>query len=102
MSMERRRNGREYFYFARCEGNRVLKTYVGTGEKARRAAEEVERARAARVEAKRLRAEQHRPLEELAANLDKLGTVLDGLVECHLICGGWRRHHGQWRRPKHV
>jgi hypothetical protein len=33
----------------------------------------------------------------LAVLLNELGTLVDMVVECQLVCAGWRKHHREWR-----
>ena len=102
MAWERRRGGRRYYYRIRRVGNHIAREYCGAGERGRQAAAADQAARAARADAKRIRAEQRQPLDEVAADLDELKKVVDLLLACQLHCDGWKQHHRQWRRPKHV
>jgi hypothetical protein len=99
MGWERRRNGHAYYYRSvRC-GTKVKKVYIGAGEKGRQAADADQVARDARRLLERLRKEQSRPVDELAAHLDEFGTLVDRLVESRLVCAGWKQHQRQWRPP---
>ena len=100
MGWERRRNG-IYYYRTVRDGSRTHKVYCGGGETGRQAAEADEAARAARAETARLRAEQHQPFNDFAAELALLDEALDRLVTCRLLCDGWKQHHREWRRPRH-
>jgi hypothetical protein len=100
MSWETRRNGNRYYYRSRRQDGRVVREYVGGGEKGRRAAEADAAARDSREQAAKLLAEKNRPVDGLAAHLDVFGKIVDQLVTCQLLCAGWRRHHRGWREPK--
>ena len=97
MGWERRRNGREYYYRSRREGDRVVKEYVGGGETGRRAAAADQADRDASRQAAQLRQEESGKLEPLVANLDEFDRLVDQLLTCKLLCAGWKRHHRQWR-----
>ena len=71
MGWEMRRNG-IYYYRTVRDGSRTRKVYCGGGEKGRQAAEADHAARAARADARRLRAEQRHPIDEFAASLAQL------------------------------
>jgi len=100
MALERRRNGRLFYYRSRRAGDRVVKEYIGGGEKGRQAAEADQAARDARGRVKQKAKERNRPLIELASELDVFGQIIDHVVSCQLLCAGWRKHHREWR-PNH-
>ena len=99
MAWEKRKN-RLYYYRAHREGNRVVKTYFGGGEKGRQAAAEDEAARQARDAKVRSQREQQRPLETLVAELDELGRMMDRITIGNLLSAGWKCHQRHWR-PTH-
>jgi hypothetical protein len=92
---ERRQNGEWYYYRARREGSRILKTYVGGGEKGRLAAEADRAARAA-LAAKRQQT-QDDALRAMTTSLDEVDELADRLVVSQLLGLGWKQHHRQWR-----
>ena len=102
MAWERRRNGRTYYYRVRRDDDRVVKEYVGAGEKGRRAADADQAAREARREAGRLRKDRGQDVVgDLLDQLQELDSRVDQLVACQLVCAGFRRHHRQWRASKY-
>ena len=95
MAWERRAN-REYYYRSLRQENRVVKTYVGCGQRAYQAAEADQAAREARKVESLRRAERTRPVSKLVVHLDQFDTMLDQFVAFSLVCAGWKRHHRQW------
>lgn len=100
MALERRAN-REYYYRSLRDGSRVIKQYIGCGQRAREAAEADQALRTAHRLESLQRAEKTRPIRELAGRLDQFDTMLDQFVAFRLVCAGWKRHHHQWivRKP---
>ena len=98
MAWERRRNGRAYYYRVRREGDRIVKEYVGAGEKGRRAAEADQAAR----EAVLLREARGQDVEVLIDQLQEFASMVEQLVACQLVSAGWKTHNRQWRSPKNV
>src|SRR5947209_3462452 len=96
MAWEKRGDGQFYYRSLRVRG-RVVKQYIGTGERGRKAAEEDRATRDARRQATLLRQEKNKDLDDLIVQLDEFGTLIDQLVTCQLLCAGWRKHHRQWR-----
>jgi hypothetical protein len=92
-----RRGGKTYYYQSVRQGTTVRKLYLGAGEKAQLAADADRATREARRQAADLRAEQDRPVTELAELLDELETKVNLVVGCQLLAAGWRRHHREWR-----
>ena len=100
MASERQAN-REYYYRSLRDGSPVIKQYIGCGQRALEAAEADQVIRSAlRLESLR-RAEQTRPIRELAGRLDEFDTLLNPFVAFRLVSAGWKRHHDQWivRKP---
>jgi hypothetical protein len=97
LGWERRRNGRQYYYRVQRIRDRVVKTYIGHGEKGLKAAEEdaIERQNQA------LAAERcNEPsLVELATYLGEFDRLVDQLVTRQLAAAGYRLHHREWRPP---
>lgn len=99
----RGKGGKLTFYLsARAPDGRVVKTYLGTGLRAERAAAEVDARRRA-AEADRLAVQKeiarHAATDALAAELVGAATVLSHAV---LLAGGWRRSNfGAWRKSRH-
>ena len=98
MGWERRRSG-TYFYYARREGGRVVKTYVGTGPSAAVAADVVEAAALALESRRDLFREAKAGLATVADRLAELGRSADAAARAALLSAGYRRHHrGEWRK----
>lgn len=102
MAWETRGKGRRYYYRPQRNGGRVVKTYLGHGPAAVRAAERDAEARARREDervqdrraAARLKATLV-PLDQLMSDFD---SSLALLTQATLLAGGLYQHHGQWRR----
>ena len=88
-----------YYYRARRVSGRVVREYIGGGEKGHRAEVADQAAKEARKQAERLRAESRRPVHDLAAHVRQFESVLETLVVCQLMCAGWRQIHRQWKAP---
>ena len=98
MGWERRRSG-TYYYYARREGGRVVKTYVGTGPGAAVAADVVEAAALALESRRDLFREAKAGLATVADRLAELGRSADAAARAALLSAGYRRHHrGEWRK----
>lgn len=100
MAWEKRRNGRSYYYRGRREGSRIVKEYIGGGEKGRRAAAEDAAARRKTAEAARLRHERELPANEIAGHLGEFGHLLKQVGTCDLLYAGWTQHRREWKEPK--
>jgi hypothetical protein len=100
MAYERRRNGNEYYYRSHRERGNVVKEYIGGGELGRQAAEADRAARESRRQALRLRKEHSRPVDDLTADLDEFGAMVDELVTCQLLVAGAKSHHRTWMFSK--
>lgn len=98
MAWERRR-GHAYYYRVVRRGRKVVKTYCGSGEIGRLAAEQDERVRQQVKEQRVEAACRRQTLEELAALLIELGDWVDQMLACNLIAAGWTTHSRQWRAP---
>ncbi len=97
MGWEARRGGRRFYYRARRLGDRVVKEYVGGGERGRLAAEADEAARRVREQAELQRVERQRPMDDLAATMNEFDQLVNQVVTCHLLSARWKQHHRQWR-----
>ena len=100
MGWERRRNQR-YYYRSRRENGRVIREYVGGGERGRLAAEVDAAARATVAAARQVRRELQQPIEELQRQFDEVARLVDLVVTCQLLSAGWKCHHRQWRSSGH-
>ena len=90
-----------YYYRARWDGRRSVKTYVGRGPAALAAAQEDQQKQAARA-ARRQAAEIEKALEKPARDLM---AELDGQVriatQTALTTAGYRQHaRGKWRKMR--
>lgn len=103
-----KRGKKTFFYSARRVGNKVVKTYCGSGVVGR-VAEQVERRRRAERDEQRVAylAEQTR-LEEAQERLRQFGDCCEQLTVAALLCSGfhrpnrrpWRRCHAVWRAAR--
>jgi hypothetical protein len=102
MGWERRGGRGRYYTRSRKVDGRVVREYVGTGLLGELAARQDARARAERLaERERLQAEETR-WAAVAAPLDELSQLLDGLMAASLIAAGYHQHHrGAWRKRRH-
>jgi hypothetical protein len=99
LAWERRGSGQFYYRSRRVRGQ-VVREYVGGGEKGRRAAESDRAVSEARRRVVRLRAENRRPVDKLAARMDQFDIMFERLVVCQLACAGWKHYRREWRAPK--
>ena len=90
-----------YYYTGVLVGDRIVKQYVGGGEKGRLAAAADQAVRDSRTHAEQLRHANRRPVDELTVELDEFGELVDQLVTCQLLCTGWKKHNRGWRIAKH-
>jgi len=89
-----------FYYRSRRVNGRVVREYVGGGEKGQRAAEADQACREERKQTERQRAATRQPAHDLAMHIRQFGSVLDQLVVCQLVCAGWRQKCRQWKAPK--
>jgi len=98
------RGARRYYYAARREGRRVVKTCLGSGALGAMAAERDSQARGERERQRKESAgELGRLLEPLdAAHLEaeRLDRLLSSKVAVALAARGYHLHRGQWRRRR--
>ena len=104
MGMERRWR-RKYYYRSRRKNGRVVKEYVGSGEKAEEAAKNDTETRRLAVEAAKKFKEEERArraeLKRIARIFDVLRIVIDGLIETEMTAAGYHRHdRGPWRKKR--
>jgi len=92
-----KRGSKVYYYRAKKRNGRVIKEYIGRGERAKRAAAEDAQKKAVR---ERNRAE-HREWEAIDENIAQLHQLTKLLTQSHLVNAGFYRHHrGEWRRRR--
>ena len=103
MSWETKPGRRRCYTQTRKRNGRVVRIYVGSGEKAEEIAAEDSRQHAerlARWAAQRGERQRWRTAEEPLASL---AEIADSLLGLHLLAGGFYQHdRGEWRRRKHV
>jgi hypothetical protein len=99
MGMEQR--GRTaYYYMKRRDGQRVISTYVGSGDRARLfAASDYHLQRAAAAERQAWAAERRR-IEAADALIRARAAVLHDLTRVVLGDAGYHQHKGQWRKRR--
>jgi hypothetical protein len=87
-----------YYYRSRRVNGRSIKEYVGTGPRALQVAQQVADRKAAGL-ADRRRIEEQRaqvaPAKTVATAFHALVVLL---ARATLLLGGYRDHHGEWRR----
>ena len=89
MAWERRRNGHMFYYRAERVGDRIVKQYVGGGEKGRLAAAADQAVRDSHAQAVQLHTPDRRPRWiSYVALLDEFGELVDLLIPCQLLCSG--------------
>ena len=90
-----RRGSKNYYYRAKKQNGRVIKEYLGRGERAKRAAQEDAQKKAAR-EHDRTERQAWEAIDEHIAQLHQLTKLLS---HSHLINAGFYQHHrGEWRK----
>lgn len=93
--------GRRVYTRSVRQGQKIIRTWFGSGPRAEQAAAEDEARRAARAaQAKARRAEARHHAATLAP-LIELGCLTDLTMQATLIAAGFHQHHGEWRR-RHV
>ena len=102
MAWETRRRGGRYYTRSRRENGRVVREYVGTGERAALAAATDAVRRWQRQVQRDARRELLDELRELDALADELDAFADLLARAALLAAGYHQHaRGSWRR-RHV
>ena len=94
MAWERRGN-QKFYYRSRKVNGRVVREYIGRGERAKRAAQEDAQKKAVR-EHDRI---ERREWESMDKDIAQLHQLTKLLTHSHLVNAGFYRHHrGEWRR----
>ena len=94
MPWETRLRGYAYYTRTRREGGRSIREYIGTGQEARRAADE-DAARRRQVEADRDAA------RDLAEDVQTLSELAELLARAALLAAGYHRpNRGPWRKRR--
>lgn len=100
MGWETRANGGRYYTRSRREHGRVVREYVGCGEKGElAAAADVVRRAEREAERAAIRAERERT-QALDADLMGLHRAVDLLTRGALMAAGFERHKRQWRKRR--
>jgi hypothetical protein len=96
------RNGRPHLYLSRRDADgRTRSIYVGTGERARQEADQLESRKATRSQQAQELATQRRQVADVTALVDQLDQEVTLLIHAVLISAGYRNHHrGEWRRKR--
>lgn len=98
MGWETRSGGGRYYTRSRRVNGRVVREYVGGGEKGEQAARADAEERAMRdAERALIRAEQERA-DAINAELASLHRSVDFLTRGILLANGFKRHKRQWRK----
>jgi len=100
MAWETRGDRGRYYTRSRRESGRIVREYVGCGEKGERAAAADVARRAERAaERAAIRAERERA-QALDADLMGLHRAVDLLTRGALMAAGFERHKRQWRKRR--
>jgi hypothetical protein len=102
MSWDLKNRGRAYYYRSLRIGDRVVKEYIGTGPAAERLALAVETKQAVRMAARQRLEEERARLAPAHEAIEKFCKLVLLLARAMLLLGGYRDHHGEWRRHHHV
>jgi hypothetical protein len=100
MAWERRARGGLYYTRSRKVGGRVVREYVGGGLRGELAAAEDARCRAERKTEASAWHSARTGMETLEAEVVSLDSLVQALVNAALMVSGYRRHGGEWRRPR--
>lgn len=92
------RRGREYYYRARRVQGRVVKQYLGSGDKAQAAAAEDAVRREAKQQTLHRRRQTDAALAAWNRQLDPYWALADRLLGLALAVHGYYRRRGEWRR----
>lgn len=96
MAWERRGN-KKFYYRSRKVNGRVVREYIGRGERAKRVAQEDTQKKATR-EHDRIERQEWEAMDNHIAELHQLTKLLS---HSHLVNAGFYRHHrGEWRRRR--
>ncbi len=100
MSIETR-NGRQYYYGAKRSGDKIVKTYFGSGVVAELAANQDAEARDRRLAVTQALAQQQDVLRPADRSLADLDQACDRMLTARLIAAGYHRcNSGPWRRRR--
>jgi hypothetical protein len=99
MGWETRGRHRRYTRSIR-RGRRVVRQYVGTGPIGELAAEADALARTVRARQAAARLGERTRWREAKAQVLELERLSDLFVQAALLCAGYHRHGGQWRRSR--
>lgn len=94
------RGSRHYYYRSRKVRGRVLREYVGGGERGEQAAAADARKRAELATKFAEQQEERSRLCEMDRVFRKLVRVTKQAMECVLNAHGFWRHHNEWRRKR--
>src|SRR4051794_8594242 len=95
-----RQGARRYYSRSRKVGGRVVREYVGGGERGEAAQREDLQRRRERQQQRDAKRELRQRLLDVDAALDGLAAHADALVAAALVLGGFHRHKRQWRRRR--
>ncbi len=97
MGWERRKN-RQYYYYKRRDGDRVISQYAGAGAAAQAIA--ALQTNDTRLHAGLRARRAPRAPDPLAGRLDTLAVVTRNLTRAVLEANGYHAHKGQWRKSR--
>jgi hypothetical protein len=93
-----RQDTRRYYSRSRKVGGRVVREYVGGGERGEAAQREDEQRRLELRQQRELERIQREQLLTADAALDALASTMDVLIAAALLSAGYHRHQRTWRR----
>ena len=90
------RNGHQYYYLKRREGDRVISEYIGSGL----AAELYAKACLKNEESIQRERERRREMTAISAQVDDICKTLNNAVRAWLLALGYHQHKRQWRKRR--
>jgi hypothetical protein len=101
MSWEKRNGGGRYYTRAKRVDGRVVREYVGAGEKGAAAAKADADRRAQQAAAKKALRAQEAEFDRADASLAALEKACKLMLEATLLAAGWHQHdRGMWRMSR--
>lgn len=93
--------GNRYYTRSRKVDGRVVREYIGAGEKGEQAAADDVAEKERRDAQRHASAEERFRAEALAAEVDATNKLVMALARLLLVAQGYRRHHrGEWRKQR--
>ena len=99
MAWETRSNGRRYYTRSRRVDGRVVREYVGGGERGEQAEAEDQKKRREREARRRAVRELVSRVDNSMRLIDDIKGFIDVVAAASLLMSGYYFHRGEWRRP---